>query len=911
MATTVEFSSNGGWSYSGSTKSTMLTWVNDLGYDVVVKYATIKCGTGSGTFYSASSGNTFSGNGSAIYPSAILMGDVPCTGSNITNCVSAASGGTSIDYSQLVWYDFYPSTDVIVPSGDSLTLYKVNGEGPGTVFTFNRYPSSHSTGSTYGYPTLTVEEYVTSRTLTLNTTTGIESFTGAGSYDDGSIATTICTASYGYSVYKYEGTNSTGTATETWYTSDSPQTHTDTWTMGADRIITAYATPWIHTVAYDANGGSDAPSSQTKTYGSTLTLTSTKPDRTGYTFLGWSHSASSTDAEYSAGAEYARDQNGGTYTLYAIWSKNEHKVNLSKVTGIASVSGAGSYKYGDSVTINASPSSGYTFSNWSGTYSSTSLPYTFSMPDNDVSLTANASVVNYSISYDLDGGSLASPNPASYNITTNSFTLNNPTKEGYAFTGWTGSNGTTPSTNLTIAKGSTGDRSYKANWTKNGYPYRVNHYLMNVSGSGYTLDKTDKGSAEYGSTLIGVIHDYGEGFTSPQTTQSVVISTSEVNNVINYYYTRNKFPVSLICGDGIENVSGAGSYYYGARVELDAVVATSHTWTKWTGTYESTTKAYVIAAMPAQTVSMTACATIITYPINYYPNGGTGGPTDQTKIYGQALTLSSSWPDAKKYTVTFNPTGGTISSTSKQVECSFSAWNTQADGSGKSYASSSVYSDNAALNLYAQWNNNAIGTLPTPARNDCEFVGWFTAASGGIKIDPSFIVSNNVTLYARWKYKVSYESNGGSDSPADEWKLHDEVLIITDAHPSKEGNIFAGWNTKADGSGISYSAQSPYVDNIPVTLYAQWRTAIYTVTFEPRGGTWSDGSTASKSFEVHHGQSVTDLPDITNGTKKLVGWTDSYENVISDRTLYALWNKTPIWIMVDAGGGYKKWVKFM
>lgn len=72
-----------------------------------------------------------------------------------------------------------------------------------------------------------------------------------------------------------------------------------------------------YTVTYDANGGSNAPATQTKTYGQTLTLSSTKPTRTNYNFLGWGTSAASTTVAYAPGADYTENS---AITLYAIWS---------------------------------------------------------------------------------------------------------------------------------------------------------------------------------------------------------------------------------------------------------------------------------------------------------------------------------------------------------------------------------------------------------------------------------------------------------------------------------------------------------------------------------------------------------------------------------------------------------------
>jgi len=74
--------------------------------------------------------------------------------------------------------------------------------------------------------------------------------------------------------------------------------------------------PQKHTVHYDANGGSGAPSDQTKQQGQTLTLRSGKPSRTGYTFKYWDASIGGT---YSPGGSYTHDQDGGTVTMKAHW----------------------------------------------------------------------------------------------------------------------------------------------------------------------------------------------------------------------------------------------------------------------------------------------------------------------------------------------------------------------------------------------------------------------------------------------------------------------------------------------------------------------------------------------------------------------------------------------------------------
>ena len=74
------------------------------------------------------------------------------------------------------------------------------------------------------------------------------------------------------------------------------------------------------TITYNANGGTGEPASQTKTNGKALTLSSTKPTRQGYTFLGWATSSGASSAQYNPGSSFTTDANT---TLYAVWRKDE------------------------------------------------------------------------------------------------------------------------------------------------------------------------------------------------------------------------------------------------------------------------------------------------------------------------------------------------------------------------------------------------------------------------------------------------------------------------------------------------------------------------------------------------------------------------------------------------------------
>ena len=170
--------------------------------------------------------------------------------------------------------------------------------------TFTWSGTSGSTKTASGTVTLAAK---TSYTISYNANGG----SGAPSsqtkwYDTSLTLSSTKPTRTGYT-FKTWNTNSSGTGT-----SYSPGA---TYTGNAALTLYAIWTANTYTVSYNANGGSGAPSSQTKTYGVNLTLSSTKPTRTNYNFLGWSTSASGS-VVYAAGATYT---NNSAVTLYAVW----------------------------------------------------------------------------------------------------------------------------------------------------------------------------------------------------------------------------------------------------------------------------------------------------------------------------------------------------------------------------------------------------------------------------------------------------------------------------------------------------------------------------------------------------------------------------------------------------------------
>ena len=206
----------------------------------------------------------------------------------------------------------------------------------------------------------------------------------------------------------------------------------------------------------------------TQDYGTPITAPA-DPTREGYTFAGWSPALPATmPAE--------------NMTVTAQWTVNRYTITFDTDGGseVAPIT----QDYGSAITAPAAPTrEGYTFTGWDKT-----IPAT--MPAGDMTITAQWTVNQYTITYDLDGGT-AEGNPDTYTVETDAFTLKNPTRPGYTFTGWSGT-GLTGEDNLTVTipKGSTGNRSYTAHWSLNTYSitYDLNGGTASGNPTSYTVE---------------------------------------------------------------------------------------------------------------------------------------------------------------------------------------------------------------------------------------------------------------------------------------------------------------------------------------------------------------------------------------------------------------------------------------
>ena len=155
-----------------------------------------------------------------------------------------------------------------------------------------------------------------------------------------------------------------------WNTSNSATT--SSWNVNTSKSISTNSTYYpitklnTYTVSYNANGGSGAPASQTKTTNNNLTLSSVKPTRVGYTFQGWGTSSSATTATYQPGGKYSDNK---SITLYAVWKINKVNIKFSTNSGTVQTSSTNAsgniykWKQDSSGVVSRTAANGSTYSN--------------------------------------------------------------------------------------------------------------------------------------------------------------------------------------------------------------------------------------------------------------------------------------------------------------------------------------------------------------------------------------------------------------------------------------------------------------------------------------------------------------------------------------------------------------------
>ena len=249
-----------------------------------------------------------------------------------------------------------------------------------------------------------------------------------------------------------------------WYTnSDFTGEPVSLETMKATGGLHLYAN-WARMVSviFDRNDGTE-PSEYEETVGFVgypLTLIPENPQRQYYTFTGWYKNAAATVA-----FDIDNEKITGKTRLYAGWKADAYAISYELNGGINAETNPTQYTTEESFTLAEPTREGYTFEGWTGTDLDT-MTKQVSVPAGNGGARSYRAVwtpISYSITYNRTFGT-ATGNPTSYTIESEEIVLEKPSRTKYEFKGWTGENLTEPVLDLSIPKGSTGNRTYTAVW---------------------------------------------------------------------------------------------------------------------------------------------------------------------------------------------------------------------------------------------------------------------------------------------------------------------------------------------------------------------------------------------------------------------------------------------------------------
>ena len=491
----------------------------------------------------------------------------------------------------------------------------------------------------------------------------------------------------------------------------------------------------------------------------------------------------------------------------------------------------------------------------------------FLMPYAPLTLTLTADKL-YTVTMDTAGGDPI--RPIQYTVESEAFQLPTPVRTGYIFLGWTGEGITEPQETIEIPQGSTGDRTYTANWQVIEYTIT----LLDMDGAGtsealvYTVEQavtlptpTREGYAFLGWTVNSDM--------APQLT--VVLPQGSIGNKT---YTANWELTGYTVTMNLNGGSGETTLLYTVEDEefaLPTPTRNGYEFVGWTGEG---------IIMPQLNVTI--------------PTGSTGD-----KAY------TANW-QVIEYTITLDTNGGpNVSPIKYTVEDSFTlpyplrpgyefaGWTL--DGSGMLPATTLIiyYGTTGDLHYKAEWRlaeytinmdlNGGSGKekvvytitdedfeLPTPTRNGYEFVGWtgerITTPQTSVKIPKGS--TGNKAYTANWKviqYTIITLLEGGNagSSGAYVYTVEETFTLPT---PTRTGYTFWGWT----GEGITKPQPSvtiPRGSTGDKTYIENWVETGYTITLDLNGGSGKEKVIYTMTDEDF------ELPTPTRNGYEFVGWT--------------------------------------
>ncbi|MBS1411003.1 MAG: hypothetical protein HPZ74_08755 [Christensenellaceae bacterium] len=460
----------------------------------------------------------------------------------------------------------------------------------------------------------------------------------------------------------------------------------------------------------------------------------------------------------------------------------------------------------------------------------------FIMPYAPVTLTLYSDQL-YTVTLDTAGGDPI--RPIQYTVESEAFQLPTPVRTGYIFLGWTGEGITEPQKTIEIPQGSTGDRTYTANWQVIEYTIIT---LLEGGNAGssevyfYTVEQTVTlpTPTRTGYTFLGWT---GEGITTPQPNVTIPKgSTGDKTYIENWELTEYNITMDLNGGSGQEKVVYTMT---DEDFELPTPTRNGYEFVGWTGEGITTPQTQVIIPTGSTgNKAYTANWKVIEYTITLDPNGGPAvSPIKYT--VEDTLTLPyilrpgyefAGWTIDGSGMLPFTPLiiyPGTTGDLHYKAEWRLAEYTITMDLDGGSGQEKVVYTI-----------TDEDFELPTPTRNGYEFVGWtgerITTPQTSVKIPKGS--TGNKAYTANWKvirYTITLVTNGGAVIASIRYTVEDSVTLPIP--PERPGYEFAGWVLDGSGQFPSTPMIIPAGSTGDRLYKAEWRVATYTITYVSHG----------------------------------------------------------------------------
>jgi uncharacterized repeat protein (TIGR02543 family) len=507
---------------------------------------------------------------------------------------------------------------------------------------------------------------------------------------------------------------------------------------------------------------------------------------------------------------------------------------------------------------------GYSFAGWNTAANGTGTSYsatTAITPSSDITLFAQWTAASRTVTYALDGGtSTATTTQLTGKVVGDTVTLpasNTMTKTGYSFAGWSDGTNTYAGGATWTVPASDSNFTLTALWNTQTLTYS---YDTNGGGTA-----PDGGTKTYGQTLVlaastglsktgYTFAGWNDGATTSNAGASVSITT---NKIFVAQWSAQSFSITY---DGNGSTSGsvtAGSYVAGGvpyAIAANGFTRAGYNFAGWHTTAGGTGGTDYVAGAGYSTAAnlvLYAKWTPASYTITYNGNGSTGGTVPNAGTLTTDTTFNAD-----------NNSGSLV-----KIGYTFAGWNTAANGSGSSIATSGVVTTTSNLTLYAQWtiisplitfnkgiadsvtlpastsaNFGALFTLPAtdtstvisaPNDGNYAFTGW-SDGTAVYQVGSSYRMgSANVIFTAQWVaiYTVRYVLNGGTGAvPSDQLRENDFRETLTSATVTKAGYSLSGW-TDQSGVTIPSGADNWVISGTSYIAYAQWTATPRTLSF--------------------------------------------------------------------------------